>query len=463
VPGYDLRNLTPVIVVGKGAAAAQSYVDSSGANRMLMFAELQKGTSPDQILVLLARQDPGHQTRQYGIADSQGRPLAFTGTGAGAWAGHLTGTSGDLVYAIQGNVLTGLPVVQMAEQAILNTPGDLAEKLMAGMEAARAMGGDGRCSCLTGPPPSCGSPPRQFTLSANIGYMIVARQGDRDGVCNGGVGCATGTYYMNLNVPFQTSAHPDPVFKLRTMFAAWRQSLLGRPDHDMSTVTLAPPDLPADGLTTTTATLVLRDWQSTRIAGSSAVVTVALDPASTATVGIGPVLPAGGGVYNFRLTAGRAAGTALLRVTVDDGRGPVLLSPRTAVEVTAAPLWASTPRLSAAGGGVVDFVLQPGPAHAARPYALLATRSGSSPGIPIPPVVIPLNPDLVFQLSLQLANSTVFQNTIRTFDAGGRATAGFVAPPAALADLLGLDLTFAYATFLPVDFASNAVRVTVGH
>ena len=66
---------------------------------------------------------------------------------------------GDIVYAVQGNVLTGPAVITAAEQAIRTTPGDLAEKLMAAMEASRFFGGDGRCSCNGNSPTQCGAPP----------------------------------------------------------------------------------------------------------------------------------------------------------------------------------------------------------------------------------------------------------------------------------------------------------------
>ena len=84
----------------------------------------------------LAMQDPAHQTRQYGIVSLDGAPVTFTGTGAGAGVCGLTGEVGDLVYAIQGNVITGDPVCLDAEAALLQTEGDLTQKIMAAMEAA---------------------------------------------------------------------------------------------------------------------------------------------------------------------------------------------------------------------------------------------------------------------------------------------------------------------------------------
>ncbi len=188
--GFDLRANTPVLIPGVGAATAQSFVDSTGQNRVKVRDMLVQGAHPDDILAALALFDSGHQTRQYGIADTLGRTATFSGTGAGAWAGGQTGQiphtgkSGDLVYAVQGNVLTGEPVVTAAVQAIIDTPGDIAAKMMASMEAARSMGGDGRCSCAGGDPTGCGAPPPTFTKSAHIAYMLIAREGDVPG-CNG--------------------------------------------------------------------------------------------------------------------------------------------------------------------------------------------------------------------------------------------------------------------------------------
>src|SRR5690606_34881004 len=124
--GFDLRPNTVVVVPGFGVAAAQSFVGPLSL-RELIRTQILNGTSANQILTLLANADTGHQSRQYGIASLIGGTATFTGTGAGAWAGGLTGQTGSLLYTVQGNVLTGQPVITAAEQAILTTPGDLAE------------------------------------------------------------------------------------------------------------------------------------------------------------------------------------------------------------------------------------------------------------------------------------------------------------------------------------------------
>ena len=233
--GFNLRDNTPVLIPLVGAATAQSFVDNSGQNRVKVRDMLIEGAHPDDILAALAVFDSGHQTRQYGIADTLGRAATFSGTGAGAWAGGQIGQVGDLVYAVQGNVLTGEPVVTNAVQAIIDTPGDIAAKLMASMEAARAMGGDGRCSCVGGGGPTgCGAPPPSFTKSAHIAYMLIARDGDRAG--------ANGLYNAGTR-PFDTAigdVNGDGVPDVVSCSGATTSVLINRHQPGDAFVTLAP-------------------------------------------------------------------------------------------------------------------------------------------------------------------------------------------------------------------------------
>ena len=464
VPGYDLRQLASVVVVGKGAAAAQSYVQFSGTNRQLIFNGFKKGTAPAAMLAALAKQDGGHQTRQYGIVDTQGRAVGFTGTGAGAYAGHLTGRIGDLVYAIQGNVITGKPVLTEAEKVIRTSKGDLGQRLMLSMEAARKMGGDGRCSCPNSSPTGCGSPPKnKFTHSAYIGYMLVARLGDKDGGCDGSRGCATGTYYMRLDVANTNRNHPDPVITLRKMFDAWRKSWSGRPDHHRSEVRFWPPSLPNDGKAQTTVAVKLVDIDGKDVGGSSAKLNVTLDPKSSASATIGKVTARGGGVYTFPVTAGTKKGTAQLRVEVDDGKGKVLLTPVAPIAIVDDSLWNSSPFLSASAGGHVDFVLRGPAARAKTVYGLMVSASGTSPGIKLRNGArLPLNFDPVLQLFLSVANTPLFARAVGTLDAASRAEAQFRMPPGLLTPVQGRTLNFAWASFPNLDFASNASAVFVG-
>lgn len=188
----DLRELTPVLIAGRGAVTAQSAGDSTGRNRALIRDRLIQGVPVADILAELSGFDASHQSRQYGMIDAEGGVVTFTGSQASAWAGGVTGSHGDLVWAVQGNILTGPNVVGGPVQAIIDTPGDLAAKLMAAMVAARVEGGDGRCSCLSGGPTDCGSPPAGAFKSADIGYMLVARIEDLD---------ASRSWYTEIGTP----------------------------------------------------------------------------------------------------------------------------------------------------------------------------------------------------------------------------------------------------------------------
>ncbi len=201
VPNGNLLASTPAVVVGRGGAFVQSFSDPEGTRRPVMFEQLMLGTDPEEILRILEGID-GHQRRQYGIADTQGRAVTFSGAQNGAWAGGVTGTIGTMTYAIQGNVLAGPCVVDAMEKAVRGTPGDLPTKLMAAMEVARAAGGDGRCSCSPSDPTACGCPVPEFDKSGHVGTMIVTRIGDTDDALCDASGCADGDYFMRLNVAF---------------------------------------------------------------------------------------------------------------------------------------------------------------------------------------------------------------------------------------------------------------------
>jgi hypothetical protein len=185
----DLRSRTPAIVVERGAGVGQSFGDNTNINRTYMRDGLLALANPNDILAGLASIDGAHQTRQYGLVNTLGQSMTFSGSSNGAWAGGQTGTveytiggvSGTLAYAVQGNVLTGPGVVQAAVDAIrAANAGDLPSRLIAGMQAARLAGGDGRCSCTGDAPTSCGDPPPPFTYSSFIAFYTIARSGDED-------------------------------------------------------------------------------------------------------------------------------------------------------------------------------------------------------------------------------------------------------------------------------------------
>lgn len=455
---FDLRRATPVVLVGRGVAVAQARVEPTGALRRLIRDELAKGTAPASILAKLAARDPIHRYRQYGIADTLGRVAAFSGGSIGRFAGHRTGRVGDLVYAVQGNLLTGRSVLDAAEQAVRTTPGDLAAKLMAAMEAAARQGGDGRCSCSVGNPTACGSPPRSFRKSAHAAFMIVARQGDRDGGCDAG-GCANGGYFFLAEVADARATDPDPVLTLRRAYDAWRAGRDGRPDHLRSEVLLSNATLPADGRTGGFALVVLRDHRGRRVVSNRYTVRATRAAGSSAAVRLGSVLSLGEGLFGFRIEAAPRAGKARLDVRVEGGGRSVLLSPRPRVRCTDDALWASAAAIPVETGGWIALVARGGAARRGRSYVVVAGVSGDRPGLRLPGgAVVPVRPDAVTGAFLEATTAGLLPGFAGRLDGTGRATATFVVPPG-WTFLAGRELTLAFALLDPSDFASNAVGV----
>ncbi len=121
-----------------GAVATQSYVNTSyGPDGLAMMAE---GVSAAEALKKLLAGDAQREIRQVGLVDAQGNAVSFTGKKCHAWAGGLTGPG----YAIQGNILTGVDVIQKMEEAFLNSTGDLPARLYAALYAGDRAGGDKR-------------------------------------------------------------------------------------------------------------------------------------------------------------------------------------------------------------------------------------------------------------------------------------------------------------------------------
>ncbi len=425
----DLRRTVPAIVVGRGAGAAQSLVDSFARNRQRMVAGFLAGTTPQAILDDILTNGPGSPfVRQFGIVSMDGAPVTYSGTSNGAAAGGVVGTVGDLSYAIQGNVLTGVEVVLAAEQAILLEDGDLGQKLLAGMEAARSLGGDGRCSCSGADPTGCGAPPPSFQKSAHVGFLILARIGDTDGTCNQG-GCANGDYYLNLN-QITVPADNDPVLKLASFYRLWRADRRGRPDHILSTSTSSAASVPADGLTRATFTVRLVDIEGVPLdAGGADVVVTGVQGG---LVTIGDVVDHDDGTYSFEVTAGTSPGTESFVVTAEDDLVQATLYPFSSLRIDpVTTLHAGRDELSISAGGEVPLTLNV-PSAPGRPYVILMSASGTDPGTLVGTVRFPLNFDALTLRSLRHAGSTRFPGTIGVLAGDGHGEAAFRVPPGLL-------------------------------
>ena len=128
-----------------GVVATQAIVDVSYGPKGI--ALLKAGMKPEAIIKAIWDSDPDPQPerwtkqgRQFAVIDLKGNTATFTGPQATTWAG---GKQGKFCTA-QGNILAGPDVVSAMVKAFEDTPGHLSLRLLAGLEAGQAAGGDKR-------------------------------------------------------------------------------------------------------------------------------------------------------------------------------------------------------------------------------------------------------------------------------------------------------------------------------
>ncbi len=172
---------------GVGAFCTQHYSNTPWGEPAL--DQLAAGSLPESVLVELLRADTLPGKRQLALIDMQGRVAVHNPVAAdpdGLWWGAACGR----FYSCQGNTLVGPQVVVAMATAFEQTPGHLADRLMAALLAGDQAGGDHRGRLAAG--------------------LRVA-----------GPGVQTG--YAELDV----DEHPDAVAELGRLYAARRPRLLG--------------------------------------------------------------------------------------------------------------------------------------------------------------------------------------------------------------------------------------------
>jgi len=128
-------------ITGKGGLVVVAHQASSNPLYGAMAVQLiQAGMSPEDALAQIVRSDEMRDRRQVAVLDIQGRSAAWTGSGASDWKGHKCGTN----FCAQGNTLAGAAVVDELARVFTTSTGTLAERLVAALDAAQAVGGDHR-------------------------------------------------------------------------------------------------------------------------------------------------------------------------------------------------------------------------------------------------------------------------------------------------------------------------------
>ncbi len=126
-----------------------------------------------------------------------------------------------------------------------------------------------------------------------------------------------------------------------------------------------------------------------------------------------------------------------------------------------ASLFADAYGMSATTGGDLDMFLDAGVANAGRLYLMAGSMSGSSPGLNVGGLHVPLNPDWFTSAVLDNLGYPPFQEFWGTLDGQGRATISFGLTGTELAPYAGETMAFTYVLLSPIDFAANAIDIDI--
>lgn len=133
---FSVGPLVPWAEAGVGAVATQSFVDP--AYGPLGLDLMRAGKTARQALDGLLVSDPGAAVRQVAMIDAKGTVAAHTGTKCIPGAGHITGAN----FSVQATLMLNDKVWPAMAEAFKTASGDLADRMMAALQAAQDVGGD---------------------------------------------------------------------------------------------------------------------------------------------------------------------------------------------------------------------------------------------------------------------------------------------------------------------------------
>jgi uncharacterized Ntn-hydrolase superfamily protein len=135
---FGTGRVVPWAAAGVGAVATQSFSEASYGP--LGLTRLRAGAAPAVALAELVAADELREFRQVAVVDAQGRTASHTGAACIPAAGARAGAG----FSAQGNMLRSDEVWHAAAEGFERATGPLAERLLAGLDAAEAAGGDFR-------------------------------------------------------------------------------------------------------------------------------------------------------------------------------------------------------------------------------------------------------------------------------------------------------------------------------
>lgn len=132
----SVGRIIPIAVPGVGVVNSQSLANIS-FNAMAM-AMLREKLPPQNIIDALVASDPNAHRRQVAVINHEGDAAAFSGEKCIAEFGHYVGEG----YSVQANMMTKPTVIDAMRDAYENAEGDLAQRMLAALQAAQAEDGD---------------------------------------------------------------------------------------------------------------------------------------------------------------------------------------------------------------------------------------------------------------------------------------------------------------------------------
>lgn len=192
--------IVPYAEADVGAVATQALANPAYGPEGL--SRMRSGLGPREALESLLSKDEGRDHRQAAFVDAKGRAYAYTGRRCFGWAGHREAQG----CSVQGNLLASGRVLKAMVRSYGAARGDLAERLLAALEAGEAAGGD-----------------RRGRQSAAL--LVVRKGGGYLGLTD---------RYIDLRV----DDHPEPVQELRRLLGKFREQFGDRPGSPPKTVFL---------------------------------------------------------------------------------------------------------------------------------------------------------------------------------------------------------------------------------
>ncbi len=135
---FSVGSIVTWAEAGVGAVATQSFVDPGYGQRGLDL--MRSGAAAPDALQQHVTKDAQRDGRQVAMIDASGRVSAYTGKSAIAAAGHHVGSH----FSVQANMMANERVWPAMAAAFESSRGDLADRMLAALEAAEREGGDVR-------------------------------------------------------------------------------------------------------------------------------------------------------------------------------------------------------------------------------------------------------------------------------------------------------------------------------